>query len=164
MRTGREGGFTLIELLVVIAIIGILSAVVLASLNTARSKARNAKRLTDIHTLVNAFNLGLSNASLPLSGGTWVCVSSSCTGGYGGYVPYAPVNTYLAPYLSTKPDDSSLNGRDSGGYVYQNPYTYATQGAYITWNVEPPLTSTSCGPGVVVGSFSNYISCTVKLD
>lgn len=44
-------GFTLIELLFVISIIGILSGVVFQSLKSARSKARDAQRASEIRAL-----------------------------------------------------------------------------------------------------------------
>lgn len=50
-------GFTLIELLVVIAIIGLLSSIVLASLNSVRKKSRDAVRIRDFNEFQKALEM-----------------------------------------------------------------------------------------------------------
>ena len=66
MKRNAKRGFTLIELLVVIAIIGILSSVVLASLNSARQKSRDARRLSDVKQIQLALELYYdANAGYP---------------------------------------------------------------------------------------------------
>jgi len=53
----KQRGFTLIELLVTIAIIGLLAAIVFVSLNNARAKARDTKRMADLKQIANALEL-----------------------------------------------------------------------------------------------------------
>ena len=127
-------GFTLVELLVVIAIIGLLSTLAVVSLNSARGKARDAKRLADIRQVQTGLELYYQNAATPGypagaslvlgaaagaklcdAGGTtigFVATGTTCTGStLMGSVPSAPT-PFDAPCL-----------------VAQNAYTYNQTGS-----------------------------------
>jgi len=60
----NKSGFTLIELLVVIAIIGILTAIVTANFTTAKSKARDAKRVSDLAQIQLALEQAFDKCSM----------------------------------------------------------------------------------------------------
>ncbi|OGG69804.1 hypothetical protein A3F27_00715 [Candidatus Kaiserbacteria bacterium RIFCSPHIGHO2_12_FULL_53_13] len=77
----RKGGFTLIELLVVIAIIGILSSVVLASLNSARVKGRVASAQQTLKSFSTALTICLNEsiAITPVSGTAPTAGGAACT-------------------------------------------------------------------------------------
>jgi prepilin-type N-terminal cleavage/methylation domain-containing protein len=56
-RQSPKRGFTLIELLVVIAILGIISSIVLASVNDSRTKGRDAARKTQSQEIIKALEI-----------------------------------------------------------------------------------------------------------
>jgi prepilin-type N-terminal cleavage/methylation domain-containing protein len=95
----KNKGFTLIELLVVIAIIGLLSSVVLASLNSARIKSRDVVRKENLIQIRNALELyALSNnGNYPTTSGI---MYSSETGDVAPYGPSAQVGIW-SPTFST---------------------------------------------------------------
>ena len=70
-KTGA--GFTLIELLVVISIIGLLASVIMVSLNSARTKARDTARKAALRQLKTALELYYNaNDSYPVTGGPYL--------------------------------------------------------------------------------------------
>lgn len=114
-------GFTLIELLVVMAIIGVLSSIILSSLNSARVKARDAGRATAIHQVHLAVeSYYLTNGHYPNTNNVWTSFDSPNYSPNPIYTPDAAnLSTALLPYIKSPADPKSL-GTDSG-YLYISP-------------------------------------------
>ncbi len=117
----RNRGFTLIELLVVIAIIGILSSVVLASLNSARVKGRDARRVSDVKQMQLALELYYdTNQSYPVgSGAASTTLTALVSNNYISSVPGDPTNAgaYVYSYASANLDGTACAAATCASYI-----------------------------------------------
>ena len=133
-QPSKNSGFTLIELLVVIAIIGVLASTVLASLNSARVKARDARRFADLGQIRLAIELRIADVGIPIGTGLgwWAQINNQCAG-------WGQIYNNLAPqYIPTVPDDprspgppTTCVGADDFWYYYG--YGYRWNGTTLTY-------------------------------
>lgn len=109
----RNKGFTLLELLVVIAIIGVLAAVVIATLDAGNQKSNDTKRVAELKEIQKALNLYfVDNGHYPREGfGEDMGSGVICPGCVGG------INSILEEYMTEVPQDP-LYFSDPDNYYY----------------------------------------------
>ena len=129
MSNKIQKGFTLIELLVVIAIIGLLASIVLVSLNSARIKAREAKRAADMDQIYLALNMFYDqNGCLPVTSGS-TCpgagvYSEANAGGWdyssqGGFVTFLQTSGIMSKISVDPTNNMTGDGTQAGTYAYR---------------------------------------------
>lgn len=141
-------GFTLIELLIVFAILGILATLGVGSFQTARLKARDVNRKSDLATISKSLEAYVNDhQSYPgSSGGSIICITPATTCQFGD--PFADAQgTLYAAKLPTDP----IADQD---YVYESDGITYTLYARLENEQDPDVNSgitTQCG-----GATCNY--------
>lgn len=147
-----ERAFTLVELLVVIAIIGILATIVLVSLNTARIRARDTKRLGDIRQIQLALELFADSHNQVYPQADMYSTTACGTGVACGLASSDSCGTRQC--LSTVPRDPTGTPAPQYWYNYTpvtNPTSYHL-GANLEESVNSGLNSDrDCNDGVAGG-------------
>ncbi len=108
----KKKGFTLVELLVTVSLIGLLSSVVLASLNNAKAKARDAQRKTTLNqlSLANELYAASNNGNyVPVQG--WFS-NRDCVGGNSN------INLLTPTYISVVNDDPLHTFQSQPSYLH----------------------------------------------
>jgi len=129
-------GFTLIELLVVISIIGLLSSVVLTSLNSARAKARDALRIAQLKEFQSGLELFYETYGYyPACNGGEVCSTTGYSGDFRNLFFVWNGSAYsVAPgFMSNVPIDP-LNADGQYGYYYARQYKKTGSSSFVLSN------------------------------
>lgn len=133
----NKKGFTLIELLVVIAIIGLLSTLAVVALGSARQKARDSKRLSDLKQVQTALELYYTdNNSYPAGTATLGETGAQCLG-TNGFNSTGACNGTI--YMGLVPKEPTPGAE---GYAY----TGATTTFSITAVLEGAINDLNAGP------------------
>lgn len=154
-------GFTLIELLVVIAIIGILASVVMASLNSARAKARDAKRMEEVKQIQNALELYYANnGQYPVSGGATLPNSGWSTSTDSSWQTLeATLSTYLSDLPADPVNTAGTWGATGMAYSYYSlSYGCSQQWYMLIYSLESAQNPVSPGVTACDGTVFNYKS------
>ena len=121
----KPAGFTLIELLVVIAIIGLLASFSIIAFNSARVKARDAKRKADISQIQKALEMYYNDyGTYPSCGGATNGPNNAWSNSSDeSWHNPASLPVSLMPYMRTLPEDP-LNTTSWAGW-FDDGYNYS---------------------------------------
>lgn len=150
-------GFTLIELLVVIAIIGLLSSVVLSSLNSARERSKNTSTVAQVLQYEKAINLYYSNTGSFPGSTSWACVGTGYPGGIcwssSSYSESSSASINFRNALASLIDTSVIPGPSTRTYgtMYQ---TISAGGFNILYTLEGEV-SCPVGTKIVGATYTN---------
>ncbi len=131
-KNKTKAGFTLIELLVVIAIIGVLASIVLASLNTARRKSRDARRITDIKQLQLALELYYDG----VGAGQYPAASATCNTATPAFYGLEVLSSNS--YIPQIPRDPQAASATTGCYLFASPSSGTRTTYHLGATLEDP--------------------------
>ena len=178
-----RNGFTLIELLVVISIISFLSCIILAAVNGARVRARDAERISNVKQFQNALELyydsngqkypqpALATPGATLGGSYSACQQSDQYYGFSPGTYYPPELNYCYALAQVANSGGPLLGLQNATSTYDSCYNENLSGVlgpdqqkYISQTPTDPLYSPDSNQFAYCYVYVPDYSCEPKIE